>query len=143
MQLSYENTTSKIFYSNTFSESFNVDLGVQQGCILSPILFAMYLNDLNDVLPGGVAVDNIHIKVLLYADDIVILSDSSFQLQDMINVLFNYCQMWNLKVNMDKSKVLVFRNGPRIPHNLKCNFGEDSIDIVNSKYLGMELTYNL
>ena len=45
---------------------------------------------------------------------------------------------------MDKSKDLVFRNGPRIPHNLKWNFGEHSIDIVNSyKYLGMELTYNL
>ena len=121
MDLSYENTTSKIFYSNTFSESYNVDLGVKLGCILSlsPILFAMYLNDLNDVLPGGVTVDNIHIKVLLYADNILILSDSSFQLQDMINVLFNYCQMWNLKVNIDKSKVLVFRNGPRISHNLK------------------------
>ena len=52
---------------------------MEQGCILSPILFAMYLNDLNNVLPGGgVAVDNIHIKVLFYADDIVILSDSSF-----------------------------------------------------------------
>ena len=52
---------------------------MKQGCILSPIVFAMYLNDLNDVLlGGGVAVDNIHIKVLLYADDIIILSDSSF-----------------------------------------------------------------
>ena len=52
--------------------------------------------------------------------------------------------MWNLKVNMDKFKVLVFRNGPRISHNLKWNFGKDSIDIVTSyKYLVMELTYNL
>ena len=52
--------------------------------------------------------------------------------------------MWNLKVNMDKSKVLVFRIGPRISHNLKWNFGEDSIDIDNSyKYMGIELTYNL
>ena len=86
LQLSYANTASKIFYSNTFSESFNV---VKQGCILSPILFAMYLNDLNDVLPEGVVVDNIHIKVLFCADDIVILSDSSHQ-HDMINVLLNY-----------------------------------------------------
>ena len=31
-------------------------------------------NNQDDVLPGGVAVDNIHIKVLLYADNIVILS---------------------------------------------------------------------
>ena len=84
LQLSYENTTSKIFYSNTFSESFNVDLGVKQGCILSPFLFAMYLNDLNDSLPGGVVVDKIHIEVLLYVDDIVILSDSSPQLHDLI-----------------------------------------------------------
>ena len=71
------------------------------------------------------------------------LMTSSSQLRDMINALFNYCQMWSLKANMDKSKILVFRNGP-ISHNLKWNFCEDNIDIINSyKYLGIELTYNL
>lgn len=81
LQLSYENTTSKIFHSNTFSESFKVDLDVTQGCILSPILFVSFFNNFNDVLLGEMVVNNIHIKVFLYAYNIVLLSDFSSQLQ--------------------------------------------------------------
>lgn len=144
LQLSYENTTSKILYGNTFSDSFRVDVGVKQGCILSPILFALYLNDLNDILPGGVQVDDLCVKVLLYADDIVLLSDSPNELQNMINALYKYCTKWCLKVNLAKSKILVFRSGTRISKNLKWNFGDENVQIVNSyRYLGMDLNFNL
>lgn len=59
----------------------------------------------------------------------------------MITVLFNYCHMQSLKVNLDKSKIFVFHNEPRISKNLKWNYDEDSLVTVDSyKYL---LTYNL
>ncbi|KAI8116245.1 LINE-1 retrotransposable element ORF2 protein, partial [Lucilia cuprina] len=93
-------------------------LGVKQRCILSPILFALYLNDLADALPNGVKVENFTVKVLLYADDIFIISDSPAGLQNMINSLHTYCNLWHLKVNMAKSKFLIFRNGTRISNNL-------------------------
>lgn len=144
LQQSYDNTSSQIFFRNSLSNSFNVYLGVKQGCILSPILFALYLNDLDDALTGGVTVGNITVKVLMYADDIVLLSDSPVGLQMMINSLHVYSNLWHLKVNLAKSKVLVFRSGTRISNNLKWMYGENEIDIVNSyKYLGMDLCYNL
>ena len=73
------------------SDVFCVDSGVKQGCILSPILFCLYLNDLPDELPGGLNVAGVNIKILLYADDIVLLSDTSTDLQSMIDALFSYC----------------------------------------------------
>lgn len=144
LQLYYENNTSQVLYGNTFSDPFSVDNGVKQGCILSPILFALYLNDLAEALPGGVNVVDEPIKILLYADDIVILSDSPNILQNMIDKLYTYCNIWSLKVNLAKSKILIFRSGTRISNNLKWNYGEDDIEIVNNyRYLGMDLNFNL
>lgn len=144
LQLLYQNTTSRIRSGSTFSNPFPVDLGVKQGCILSPILFSLYMNDLADVLPGGVNVANTNVKVLLYADDIVILSDSPNGLQEMIDCLHRYCLTWSLRVNLDKSKIMIFRTGPRVSKNLRWQFGDEPVDIVNNyKYLGVEINYNL
>ena len=144
LQSTYDGTESKIWDGATFSSSFSVNIGVKQGCVLSPILFSLFLNDLVDALPNGVYVANTNIKVLLYADDIVVLADSPSELQEMIVSLYDYCSTWSLNVNLDKSKVLVFRSSNRINSNLKFNYGSREIEIVNSyKYLGVEITFNL
>ena len=73
------------------TNSFPVKIGVKQGCILSPVLFSLYINDLVEYLPLGVTVAGINVKILLYADDIVLLADSPNDLQVMINKLRTYC----------------------------------------------------
>lgn len=144
LKLLYENTSSRIWDGISFSEYFTVETGVKQGCILSPVLFSLYLNDLPQILPGGVHIADTNIKILLYADDIVILSDNPTGLQDMIDTLQEYCKTWSLKVNLSKSKILIFRNGPRIATDLSWQFENNSIEIVNSyTYLGVGITYNL
>jgi len=48
--------------------------------------------------------------LLLYADDIVIFSESNdFQLA--LNGMSDYCSLWNLKVNVLKTKVIIFSRG--------------------------------
>lgn len=50
---------------------------------------------------------------MLFADDMVILSNSPDDLQCSLNLLYNYCEKWCLQVNVDKTKIVVFRNrGP-------------------------------
>jgi len=124
---------------------FPVEKGLRQGCLLSPTLFSLYINDLEEELGGGITTGNRRrVNVLAYADDIVLLADSPTSLQLMINRLHLYCTTWNLKVNLDKSKVVVFRNGGRPAKREKWNINGKPIEVTNHyKYLGVLLTSTL
>ena len=45
----YNNVKSRVKFMNELSDSFHCNLGVRQGECLSPFLFAMFLNDIEDV----------------------------------------------------------------------------------------------
>jgi len=144
LSLLYSQNTCQVWDGSKLSDPFPVNQGLRQGCPLSPTLFSLYVNDLADSLPGGVVIGNTTLKVLLYADDLVLLSESPEDLQHMINSLHTYCQNWGLKVNLSKSKIVVFRKSPRISSNLKWFYDGSEVQIVNEfKYLGVTLAYNL
>jgi hypothetical protein len=46
--------------------------------------------------------------VILYADDTVLMAESSADLQNQLNSFQDYCSAWKLKVKTDKSKIMVF-----------------------------------
>ena len=99
------------------SESFSCQLGTRQGCMLSPFLFICYLNELiemsviNDC--KGIFLDAEHpnISMLLYADDLVFVGDNIGRVQKLLDTLNTFCNKWGLKVNLDKTKFMVYRNG--------------------------------
>lgn len=137
----YSNTKSVVWVDDDFSEEFSTYTGVKQGCLLSPLLFALYLNDLNDHLEGGLELDDLNIRLLLYADDIVILADNIDVLQNMINNLEVYCDTWNMEVNLRKSAIMVFRRGGKLASKEKWVFKGGEINIVSEYcYLGVILT---
>ena len=74
----------------------------------------------------------------------IILVESEVELQTMINSLYKYCNNWSLNINLNKSKVVVFRQHSRISASVEWYYGTDKIEIVNEyKDLGINLTYNL
>ena len=72
----YENIKFKVKYDNRLSNDFTCLLGVRQGECLSPFLFSIYVNDLEEKLAGsgfkGVEVGMLKLFLRLYADDIVL-----------------------------------------------------------------------
>ena len=70
--------------------------------------------------------------LLLYADDIVIFADSAEELHKGLDVLHIYCQRWKLKINAQKTNVVIFRKcGARLG-NLNFNFNGVPLEIVKS-----------
>ena len=87
----YLQLKSSVKCNNTISDTFLCTLGVAQGDCLSPFSFTMYINDLEEtlLLKGHLCID-IHmlkIYVLLYADDIVLMSETAADLQNALNNL--------------------------------------------------------
>ena len=151
----YENAKSQVIFNNTLSDPFPCEVGVRQGENLSPLLFAIYLNDFNTFLStryGGLtkitdSISNelqIYLRIfcLLYADDTLVLAESAKELQNALNALHSYCNQWALNVNIDKTKVVIFSRG-KVRKHKSFVFGNETIDVVDDYvYLGTTFNYN-
>ena len=90
---------------------FPCQKGVRQGCPLSPLLFNLFTSGLETELKRNkacVEMYNTSVDLLMYADDIVLLSNNQSGLQKHLNTLELFCQNWKLDLNIDKTKVCVF-----------------------------------
>ena len=141
----YENVKSKVKINNTLSEAFSCNIGVRQGECLSPFLFAMYVNDLEQELDNngvnGIDIGMVKLLLLLYADDIVLFGKTPDELQKSLDILESYCERWKLTVSTTITKVMVFRNEGQLPQNLMFTFKGSNIEIVKKFcYLGIVFT---
>ena len=78
--------------------------------------------------------------MLLYADDIIIFSETADGLQRGLDILKDYCDKWRLIVNTNKTKVMIFRKGGTLRRNLNFKYDNKDIEIVKKfTYLGVVL----
>ena len=142
----YQNIKSCIVFSGSQSSVFQSYCGVHQGENLSPALFSLFLNDLEDFLNAhhceGISVDYtdedirlyLKILILLYADDTVIFGTDPHSFQDNLNIFYEYCQLWELNINYNKTKIMIL--GMRNTNNLHFTIGRHDTSICNElKYL--------
>jgi exonuclease III len=146
LQVIYTDVKSCVRQFNTVSEFFNVSLGVKQGEPLSPLLFLMFINDMENILQSNdlenyVRIDTVTILMLLFADDAVLMSKTAEGLQKLIDQLYVYCQKWKLTVNTLKTKICVFEK--RKSKKLRFMFNNNVLEQVDSfTYLGITMNYN-
>jgi hypothetical protein len=148
----YKNIKSCVSLKGSISPFFMSDIGVRQGENLSPVLFSLFLNDLqsNMHINGSVGVELkdpidltlwLKLLILLYADDTVLLSDSPTDFQNSLNLFNNYCNNWHLNINLEKTKILIF--GARQFQNFDFKIGDRQIEITNNyHYLGLTFSSN-
>ena len=73
----------------------------------------------------------------------ILMSESVEGLQNMLNTLYDYTIKWGLSVNIEKTKIVVFRQGGKTRHHETWVYNGSNIDIVDQFcYLGVLFHYN-
>ena len=75
----YTNQECSVKWCNESSTTFNVTNGVRQGAVSSGILFAIYIDELLQILRNsgfGCHIHGVFYGALVFADDIILLSAS-------------------------------------------------------------------
>ena len=157
----YATAKSCVMVDGACSEFYSMSIGIRQGENLSPILFALFLNDMKASLEDedctltslSNETSNLHLNdnmintlsklfLLLYADDTVIFSESAAGLQRILNKTKSYCDQWKLKLNAKKCKIIFFSRG-KVRNYPQFSIGAENIEVVSSfLYLGLKLNYN-
>ncbi len=143
-----------------FSESFAVEVGVRQWCVMSPWLFNICMDGCMremkcKVINAGAKLrfnrEVWSVEAYLFADDTVLLAESEGDLQRVENGFYSVCKRRKLKVNAEKSKVMVFERREeevinfhtayrvRLPAIVRCRIklGSEKMEEMSEfKYLG-------
>ena len=102
LQSMYSKAMSRVKLSNhEVTDQFRCEVGVRQGCNLSPLLFSLFISDsgLGTELAKnkmGTRLWNRPIDLLMYADDIVLMSSSEEGLRNHLRSLEEFCKEWKL-----------------------------------------------
>ena len=155
----YESAKSCVKQQTMISGLFACNMGVRQGENLSPLLFALFLNDFEISLSGkynGLTTIRelssilgnddleyfINMFTLLYADDTLVLAESPEELQLALDEVGNYCHNWGLTINQTKTKVVIFSKG-KVRTQFNFRIGDINIDTSNDyTYLGIIFNFN-
>lgn len=147
------NRTFKVRFKNKLSSVFRILAGVPQGSILGPLLFNIYIADFPSFVDR-------QIKVILYADDILIyiakkhIPTAIAKIEEFLKILMEYLNLWKLTVNFNKCQSILFRKSDshitksckkfKTCSNLKISFDGHLIqNDTNMKYLGVILNNKL
>ena len=131
--------TMRNFYSKTYfrvkingriSPPIANHVGVNQGGNVSGLLFHKYMANLSEYLytEVGICLGDSIVAYLLWANDLILLSDSVNGLQKQLNGLLCFCSDNMMIVNEMKTEVMVY--GPAIK-NFSLKFNSKTLDIVD------------
>ena len=96
------------------SKPFHVGVGLRQGCVLSPLLFIVYMNWIDKCSQADVCatIGNCKISRLLFANDLVLLSSTESGRQRALNSFADACNTAGMKISTAKTEVLHLSRNP-------------------------------
>jgi retron-type reverse transcriptase len=100
------------------THSMNAEMGLPQGSILSPVLFNVYLEE---ALKSSKKLEELRRRgdLLAFADDMLVMSNSQPEVEQVVNELTKLSNDWNLRLNKRKSEILTSEDLPEIG-GIKC-----------------------
>src|SRR5678816_4329836 len=142
----YDDSEACVRINGVNGDWFRINSGVRQGCVMSPWLFNLYMDGVMKEFEVGMAGNGVRmmenggewrVPYLLYADDLVLCGESEESLRGLVERFGWVCKRRGLKVNVDKSKVMVVsEDSPR------CVVMLDTVQleqVSEFKYLGYML----
>ena len=156
----YKTVESCILLGDKRTDFFQVEVGLRQGCLLSPLLFDIFINELGkevNKLKKGVQCGNVNLSILCFADDLAVIAQSKEDLEALLKVVYDFSYRWRFKFNFDKCAVIEFHlKAPKDKKIILGNctsictcghhftFGPKLInEVLVYKYLGIDLDYRL
>lgn len=141
----YSDDKACIKLGNAVTDSYPINVGVKQGCVLSPTLFNLFLSDLpslfNSLEMDAPKLLSHAVTSLFWADDLAVMSTSARGLQLAMDNLKSYCDINELSVNLNKTKFMVFNRSGKLLKNTTLCYGNSQIDLVpNFIYLGIRFS---
>ena len=134
----------RVVLNGSFSEYSNIESGVPQGSVLGPLLFLIYINDLET---------NINSNIRFFADDTMLFSivkdpvTSADDLNHDLNIIYQWAHQWKMEFNPDATKQateVLFSCKKVSPSHPQLIFNGNVVKKVNEqKHLGLILDSDL
>ena len=137
IQALYEKQSAVVRWNGAHTKPFFIEKGVRQGCILSPLLFCAYTEQVMreaEITESGVVIGGRSISNLRYADDTALCGKSPQEINNIVHKVNDAGRKRLLKLNARKTKLMVVGDENT---NVSIDVDGETIDKVNSfKYLG-------
>ena len=137
----------RVQVEDRLSEAFTINMGLRQGCVLSPTLFSLYINDVVTTLKEkgyGLQCGSDTIPGLLFADDTALLAHDEDSLRKSLNCLVEWCEEWGVGINVSKCGIMHMRKKGVVRSKMSYSIGGEDLPFVsNYKYLGCTVDEHL
>lgn len=141
IKMAYKNCSTNVIINKELTETINVNASVRQGCPMSPLLFALYLEPLcrkiiQSSIINGFVLEATEVKVLAYADDVAVFCKDQASVTNTLSVTRDFCEVTGSSVNLDKCNGIWHGDWPETP----TVYDKVGWSTFPAKYLGVPFT---
>ena len=121
----YQKTEYLITHKDGYLDPIDSNIGLKQGCPLSPIMFNLFIDDMKNIFDTTcepIIIQDIKLNHILYADDLLLMSHTKEGLQRSIDKLEIFAEQKHITISHEKSKTMIFnKTGRLIKESFKAN----------------------
>ena len=119
-----------MLFNSIQGQMFKTTVGVRQGCILSQVLFNLFLEEImagiQDRHISTISIGGRNLSNIRFADDIDLIAGSNDELQTLINKLSNSVSLYGMQISAEKSKIMINSNNRNLYRLPTFNYMEKS-----------------
>ena len=123
-----QKTEYLITHKDGYLDPIDSNIGLEQGCPLSPIMFNLYIDDMKNIFDTtceAMSIQDIKLNYIIYADDLLLMSYTKEGLQRSIDKLEIFAEKKHITISHEKSKTMIFnKTGRLIKESFKANYKE-------------------